>query len=55
MQSICAVDINTSERECEDKRHYGLYLNENSIFGGFIGFFCGDDSSNQICKSLKKL
>jgi hypothetical protein len=55
VQSICAVDINTSELECENKRYYGLYLNDNSIFGNLVGLFCRDDSSNQICKSLKKL
>jgi hypothetical protein len=55
VQSICAVDINTSERECENKRYYGLYPNDNSIFGSLVDLFCRDDSSNEICKSLKKL
>jgi hypothetical protein len=56
VQSICSVDINTSEEECEKRRYFGLYLSDDSTFGRFMGLFCRDDTlDHAICKFLQKL
>jgi hypothetical protein len=56
VQSICSVDINTSEQECEKRRYFGLYLSDDSTFGRFMRLFCRDDTlDHPICKFLQKL
>jgi hypothetical protein len=55
VQSICSVDLNTSEQECEARRYYGLYLRDDPTIRSFVGLLCRDDTPGPICKFLQRL